>query len=45
MLRAHEEQSASWFRAKGKISGGAVEGLSGGSRNKNKLIDSADEQA
>src|SRR6185503_20735053 len=27
MLRAHEELLMNWFRAKGEISGGAVEGL------------------
>jgi len=27
MLRAHEELLMNWFRAKGEISSGAVEGL------------------
>jgi transposase len=32
MLRAHEELILNWFRAKGEISSGAVEGLNNKSR-------------
>jgi transposase len=34
MLRAHEELLLNWFRAKGEISSGAVEGLN----NKTRVI-------